>query len=174
MRWLYVLHGAAHANWGLSIPPWGLQNQLLKKSQKCNTFHAKLGFSWLRVAKTRTPLDCVKLSPREPKLILEGSVGGLFFRLFFAFVFLGFWMVLVRFGTPGEGQNPSKLQKVGFGSQTCGDFRLFLDFSLQVLVFSYILHQNLLHFSWFSLAAMQARLLRFSLVLQQATMQIIL
>ena len=60
MRWLYVLHGAAHANWGLSIPPWGLKNQLVRKSEKCNTFQAKLGFSWLRVAKTRTPSICVK------------------------------------------------------------------------------------------------------------------
>ena len=60
MRWLYVLHGAAHANWGLSIPPWGLKNQLVHKTQKCSTFQAKLGFSWLRVAKTRTPSICAK------------------------------------------------------------------------------------------------------------------
>ena len=58
MRWLYVLHGAAHANWGLSIPLWGLKNQVLRKSEKCNTFQAKLGFSWLRVARTRTLSIC--------------------------------------------------------------------------------------------------------------------
>ena len=63
MRWLYVLHGAAHANWGLSIPLWGLKKQLVRKSEKCNTFHAKLGFSWLRVAKTRTPL--IKVRQRQ-------------------------------------------------------------------------------------------------------------
>ena len=87
MRWLDVLHGAAHANWGLSIPPWGLKNQLVRKSEKCNTFHAKLGFSWLRVAKTSTPLDKVRPRQRESKLILGGSAGGLFFRLFFASFF---------------------------------------------------------------------------------------
>ena len=99
MRWLYVLHGAAHANWGLSIPLWGLQNQLLKKSEKCNTFHAKLVFSWLGVAKTRTPSICARQRQREPKLILEGSEGGLFLRLFWGsrfFCFLMVWAGSVR------------------------------------------------------------------------------
>ena len=100
MRWLYVLHGAAHANWGLSIPPWGLQNQLLKKSEKCNTFHAKLGFSWLGVAKTRTPLIKARQRQREPKLILGGSVDGLFFRLFFASLFFVFSVLWGGFGVP--------------------------------------------------------------------------
>ena len=103
MRWLYVLHGAAHANWGLSIPLWGLKNQLVQKTEKCNTFQAKLGFSWLGVAKTRTPLIKARQRQREPKLILGGSVDGLFFRLFFASLFFRFWMVWTSFGTPRGG-----------------------------------------------------------------------
>ena len=109
-RWLYVLHGAAHTNWGLWIAPRGLKNQLVRKSEKCNTFHAKLTFSWLRVAKTRTPSICARPRQRESELILGGLLEGLFFKLFFALLFFGFLVLWGGFGTPW---GVSKSVKIG-------------------------------------------------------------
>ena len=111
MRWLYVLHGAAHANWGLSIPLWGLKNRLLQNSEKCSTFQAKLVFSSLECTKTHTPLDSGRQRQTEPKLILGGSAGGLFFRLFFASLFFGFWVVWDGFGTSWGGYKLVKIAK---------------------------------------------------------------
>ena len=111
MRWLHVLHGAAHANWGLSIPPWGLKNQHLQKHKKCNTFHAKLRFSWLRVSKTRTPSICGNLRQRESRLILGDLVEGLFFRLFLALLFFRFRVLWGGLGTPWGGSKSVKIVK---------------------------------------------------------------
>ena len=69
-------------------------------------------------------------------------------------------------GPPGEAQNQSKLAKVGFGRLFLSEFGLFLDLSSKIIDFSYFLHQNLLHFWLFFLAALEVRLLRFWLVLQ--------
>ena len=113
--WLQLLHGAAHANWGLSIPPWGLKNQALQKNKKCNTFQAKLRFSWLRITKTRTPSICGRPRERQPELILGGLLEGvLFFGLFFASFFFGFLVVWDGFGTPWGGSKSVKIAKSWF------------------------------------------------------------
>ena len=77
-------------------------------------------------------------------------------------------------GPPGGGQNQSNLPKVGFGKAFFSDFCVFSDLSLKIMDFAYFWYQNLLYFWLFFLGPLQVRLFRFSLVLQEATMQIIL